>query len=239
MKFTPDYGATITLLFLLLSVDAAFIGIHILHVWSPWLTSQAFSIETDRGIAEIYQYIKLFWLSLCLILIYLQTRLRVFIGWAVLFAFLLLDDAMQIHERAGFWLGATLNLPEFAGLRPDDCGELLFAALIGCLTLGLAAHALWRGRPSARQASRDLLCLVGLLACFGVGADLLHVIAHFRIPAISAPLALIEDGGEMIVISAMTGYVFDIASNSGKMRINLWLRIEQIWKPVDPAEQPV
>jgi hypothetical protein len=38
-----------------------------------------------------------------------------------------------------------------------------------------------------------------------------------------APLfALIEDGGEMIVVSVIAAYAFDIVGNAGECRVAIW-----------------
>ncbi len=239
MKVPANYTATLTFLSLLLCIDLAFILIHTIHVWTPWLGNRKYSIEADHGLAEVYQYIKLIWIVACLATAFLQTRIKVLISWTILFAFLLLDDATQIHEKTGFWLGERFALPAIAGLRPDDLGEILFAAFIGSLTIGVVAYALWRGEPRARQVSRDILCLLCVLAIFAVGVDTLHVIAHFKESALSPVLAMIEDGGEMFVISALTCYAFDIVSNAGQIRIDLWNSVKSTWKRANPVGQTV
>ncbi len=223
------YGPTLALFALLVSADLAFMLMHGMHAWSPWLGGGHFSLESDRGLAEQYQYIKQLWIVICLGLAFLQTRSKAFAGWMVLFAFLLVDDAAQIHESVGFWLGAQLNLPAIAGLRPDDFGELTFAALVGGLTVAMAALSFKRGGEHSRQLSRDLLCLIAVLAFFGVAVDTLHVIAYFRMPELSQLLALFEDGGEMIVISALTCYAFDIVGHGGALRIDVWGVLKSAW----------
>ena len=222
---------------LLLCIDLAFVLIHTIHVWTPWLGNKKYSIEADHGLAEVYQYIKLVWMVACLATAFLQTRIKVFISWTILFAFLLLDDAAQIHESVGFWLGQRFGLPAIAGLRPDDFGEILFAAFIGGLTIGVVAYTLWRGEPRARQVSRDILCLLCVLAFFAVGVDTLHVIAYFSSSPLSPVLAMIEDGGEMIVISVLTCYTFDIVSNAGQIRIDVWGTLRSLWTRTITARQ--
>lgn len=222
------YGPTLALFALLVSADLVFMLMHGMHAWSPWLRGGHFSLESDRGLAEQYQYIKQLWIVICLGLAFLQTRRKAFAGWMVLFAFLLVDDAAQIHEKVGFWLGAQFDLPAVAGLRPDDFGELSFAALIGGLTVGMVALSFKRGDEHSRRLSRDLLCLVAVLAFFGVAVDTVHVIAYFRMPELSQLLALFEDGGEMIVVSALTCYVFDIVGHGGTLRIDVWGALESV-----------
>jgi hypothetical protein len=219
---SPDFTATISLLFLLILVDLLFIGLHVLHVWSPWLKSMMYSLERDSGMAEQYQYIKQIWLAACLGVTFLQRRSRSFAGWALFFAFLLLDDALQIHERVGLKLGQVLGIPPMFGLRSDDFGEVIVAGVVGFAACVFAWLTIRRGGESSRRLSADLLCLLGALALFGVFFDVLHTITYFRLPSAAPVFALIEDGGEMLVVSVITAYVFDVLVNAGKIRVPVW-----------------
>jgi hypothetical protein len=217
----PIFGATVTLLILLATTDLVFIVIHSMHLWASSLSGPQYSLESENGLAALYQYIKQVWLVACLALAFLQTRARVFIGWTLLFGFLLLDDLLQIHERFGESLAAALSFPALFGLRPTDLGELTVAAAIGSVAVAFATFCLRRGDRAARQVSADLLCLLAALAVFGVFADALHTVMHFQAPEMAPLIGTIEDGGEMLVVSAMTAYAFDITS-SGRLRIGVW-----------------
>ncbi len=221
----PAFGPTVTLLVLLVAVDFIFIAIHALHAWSPLFAGWHFSLESGNGLAAIYQYIKEVWLAGCLALAFLQTRATVFVGWTLLFAFLLLDDALELHERFGAIVAVAWNLPAIFGLRPADLGEIIVAAGIGCAALALVTIAFRRGGHDARQLSADLMCLLVALAFFGVFFDMLHTITFFHAPSVAQVFSLIEDGGEMLVVSAITAYVFDLASNAGRPRLGVWVRV--------------
>jgi hypothetical protein len=67
-----------------------------------------------------------------------------------------------------------------------------------------------------------MLFLLCVLAIFGVGFDAVHTVTYFRVPALVDVLALIEDGGELLVVSVLTAHAFDIASNLGQQRIAVW-----------------
>lgn len=221
----PAFGPTVTLLVLLVVVDFIFIAAHALHVWSPWLAGGHFSLESYNGLASIYQYIKQVWLAGCLALAFLQTRAKVFVGWTLLFAFLLLDDALELHERFGAIIAAALNFPALFGLRPADLGEISVAAAIGCVALALVAITFRHGGKEARELSADLMCLLAALALFGVFFDSLHTITYFNAPSVTEFFALIEDGGEMLVVSVITAYTFDLTSNAGRPRLGVWARV--------------
>jgi len=227
-KAIEDFAPTVTLFFLLASADLLFMLIHAVHVWTPWLNAIHYSLEADRGLAENYQYIKMLWIVLCLLVVYQQTRSWSLLGWALLFAFLLVDDTAEIHERAGHWFAARFEFPSLGGLRPNDFGELLFAAIVGKSLVVLTLLSFLRGNRSVRHFSRDLFCLIAVLAFFGVVVDLLHVISYFKLQVISDFLALVEDGGEMLMISLITVYIFDVVVSGGNVRIDVWGKVIRV-----------
>lgn len=211
-----------TLLLLLLAADVAFIVLHVVSVETSWLRGRPFSLEQDNGLPEAFQYVKQFWIALCMLTLFRRTREVVYLGWVVVFGFLLLDDAFQFHEHVGQWLGQTYSLPVAFGLRPDDIGELLFAAFIGLVTALLIGFGFWHGDHDARIVTRDTAMLVVVLAVFGVGCDILHVIAHFKGSLTAQLLLILEDGGEMIVVSIIAAYIFNVVIHEGCASVDLW-----------------
>lgn len=199
-------------LFLLLLVcgDLVCMAMHLGHLALPAMRGAHYSIENDGGVAEYYQYLKQMWLALWLAIAFLNRRHLVLLAWSGFFGFLLLDDALQLHERAGVWLGRRLALPGMAGLRPDDFGEMMVAATVGTALLGVLAMAWWRDREPTRRLSRGLLVLTAALGLCGVVFDTAHTIAFFRVPDIADPLAMLEDGGEMLVVSVLAAYALDL-----------------------------
>jgi hypothetical protein len=211
-----------TLLLLLLAADLAFIVLHVLYVETSLLRGRPFSLEADNGLPEAFQYVKQFWVALCMAAMFRRARQVVYIGWMVVFTFLLLDDAFQIHEHIGQWLGAQYSLPVAFGLRPDDIGELLFASLIGGITTVLIGVGFWRGDADARIVSRDMVIMVIVLAGLGVGVDILHVITYFKAPLLAQFLLILEDGGEMLVVSCMVAYMVNVLNHRGRATVDLW-----------------
>ncbi len=219
----PDHiKATMWLLYLFILGDILFIIVHALHVWTPWFAAYSFGIDVDGGLAEIYQYLKQFWLAACLGIVFLQTRRWAFVGWALFFGLLLLDDLLQIHERVGGVLGPKLGIPPAFGIRTKDYGEIAWALALGLCAVGMVTMTFRSGGQMARRVSADLLCLLGALALFAVFFDTLHTMSHFRAPALAPVLTLVEDGGEMIVVSAIAAYAFNVMKNSGRRRVAVW-----------------
>jgi hypothetical protein len=197
--------ASLIVLALLIGGDLLFIALHLVHLKTSLLPASRWSIAQDRGFAEVFQYIK--YLAICLALgrLFVTTRLRVMLGWLVVFAFLLLDDAGRLHERFGLAFDAWTHLPGIGSLRARDIGELVFALLAGLVVLPLVVFGWLRGARPARAMSTDLALLLVALAGCGVGADLVH---RMLSPSSMEMLAgLFEDGGEMFVLSFACAYI--------------------------------
>ena len=105
------------LLALLIFTDLVFIGLHTIQFIVPSLNYPLLSLETDQGFPEVYQYIKWFWIIILLVLISTQRRSVTYSAWGLFFAYLLLDDALEIHENVGTLIAANLSLtPPFRTL---------------------------------------------------------------------------------------------------------------------------
>lgn len=215
-------ATTRTLLIMLVAADLAFIVLHVIYVETGLLRGRPFSLEADNGVPEAYQYVKQFWVALCMLGLFRRTREVSYIGVAVVFTFLLMDDAFQFHEHFGKWLAAQYSLPVAFGLRPDDIGELLFAAFVGAVTALLIGLGYWRGSPDARIVTRDVSVLILLLAGLGVGVDVIHVVSYYKAPLLAQFLLILEDGGEMLVVSATAAYTFNVLIHGGRAPVDLW-----------------
>ncbi|MBW4538808.1 MAG: hypothetical protein KME43_06615 [Myxacorys chilensis ATA2-1-KO14] len=191
--------------------DICFIVLHIfflLDVWSdlyPDPSSNPYSIETDRGFAEFFQYMKEYWCVLLLGLIVVKKRSPLYLSWMLLFLYLLIDDSTSFHEEVGLYISNSLGFIPLFGLRGQDFGEVLVTASVSLFLLGYIAIAYRLGDHLFRKASKYLIAMLFALAAFGVLLDLIHIMAPVEF---SGKLGLLEDGGEMIVMSAMTTFVF-------------------------------
>jgi len=187
----------------LLAADAVMIVLHVIQWISP-IADRGFSLGDDRGIAEALQYAKLFALVGILASVYRSRREPIFASLLFLFGYLLADDALILHEKAGALLAARLGLAPAFGLRSIDFGEMLYAVSVGILLLGQFAVAYRATAPSARKDGRVFFVLILLLGCCGVGFDALHSLALDT--PLGPLLEMFEDGGEMIVVSLMVAY---------------------------------
>jgi len=205
-------------LLLLVVADCGFIFLHILLITGV-LDSPLLSLGHDRGYSEIFQYIKEFWIIALLLIVLTKTRTTGYGVWALLFLYLLLDDALQLHETFGVYLANRIDLNSIVGLRIQDFGELAISATAAALLLMSLILPYLRGAPAFRQTTKHLLLLILSLAFFGVFVDMLHVM--FRSWNIAAFLEVVEEGGEMLVVSVIVWYVYVLNEVGGLVGITL------------------
>lgn len=200
--------ASSILLILLIAADLGFMAFHILHSYSSIATDPRFSLAEERGFPEVFQYVKLFWTVVMLMMLFAHRRRPIFCSWGVLFLYLLVDDAGALHEHIGEWIAETLDFAPMFGLKAHDFGELAVSAVAGTTLLSLIGVAHVFSTPAERRFSVAMAGLLAALVFFGVGVDMLHS-ALDTIPG-SDLLTLIEDGGEMLVVSATCTFVFAV-----------------------------
>lgn len=205
------YRQTIWILISLLFLDLAFILLHIVVATTDWLPSlPKLLISEDRGYAEKFQYLKLLIVVLGLGWLAVQRRSRIFFAWSMIFLYILLDDALTIHERGGGVLDRTLQLPEVVGLRGQDLGELIIFATMGIISLVSLVVAY--KTDYSTQNRRASVYLLGLLLIFSVLAGIVDIL-HIAVNSVAASLWLdvgftvLEDGGELVIVSLIVIFV--------------------------------
>jgi hypothetical protein len=195
---------------LLLAIDGLFILLHLMRV-SGAVTSDLFYLHIDGGYAEWWQYAKEAATAAALVQVFRASRQPVYLAWAAVFAYALLDDALMLHEWGGAAAAGWLGLPALAGLRPGDLGELLVSAAAGLPLLAASALAHAASNGIARKHSMCLLGCFALLAFFGVLVDMLHIAivsAGWAVRGIN----MFEDGGELVAMSLAAAFSLRLAS---------------------------
>jgi hypothetical protein len=171
----------------------------------PWL------LETDGGWAEYAGYAQQAVLVVLLLALGWAGRHLVWAAYAVLYLCALADDALRLHENEGAWLAdrlaAHLWFPSdgFLGLRADDLGELLVWGLLAAVPVAAAALLHRRADRWNRRASLGMAGLVAAYVFCGAVLDQVHVL--FLDSWIGDVLGTLEDGGELLVLSATVVYV--------------------------------
>ncbi len=196
---------------LLLLGDAQYIAMHIAFLGDDGVSNPMYSLKTDRGLAEFYQYLKFVWAAALLGLLAVSQRSLTALAWAGMMLFLAADDALGLHERFGGVLAAWLALPAIGGMEPPGLGEVVFAGVVTGVLALLIAVAWWRDAPCWRGLSVRLALAYGLLGFFAMGVDTLDEV----FPALDGPwFDMIEDSGEMVAVSLMVWVSFGYATGA-------------------------
>ena len=196
------------LLYLFLALDITFIALHIIYTYTGLISNSSFSIEQDRGYAEIFQYFKEYWSVLLLSMLALRKRSFLYLMWSLLFFYLLLDDSLQIHEKLGGFISYKLNFSSWLNLRPQDFGELTVSILVSLFFLIFISTTYYFSDRFSRKISKYLIMALFALALFGIVVDMVHIAV--KSPSLNTLLGLIEDGGEQVVMSAIVCFIFSL-----------------------------
>lgn len=214
---------------LLLCSDLIFIIIHIIEKIVFNIDGSLYNISTDRGYAEFYQYMKYFWIIILLIYIIRSTKSFSYISWIVVFTYFLFDDALEIHENVGRLLVKSFDFYPPLHIRLQDIGELEVFAIVGIILLAIIIWAKFHGSISFKKRSIDLgIFMVGFVF-FGVFFDMLSSIFN----GVVVGLGMIEDGGEMIVMSLTLWYVFQASLSNENSELFLHEHLQIILKKVN------
>lgn len=205
------------LLVLFLIIDVFFMFAGWLHP-NHFFTNENFDITRDRGYGEIFQYAKEFAIAFILFRVFKKTKDTIFIVWSLFFTYLLLDDSLKIHEIIGNAIASNLisTGPHIFNLRGQDFGELAVSAAVGTMFLLLFIRFFYTSMQVFKKVSFNLIALVILLLFCGIFVDM----AHIALPKV-AGLNTLEDGGEMIVMSLIFWYVFNLFNHSPETAISI------------------
>jgi len=200
-------AALLGLLPVLLISDTVMMALHVAyarsvgHLPTPLLLHDPrFSLSHDGGVAESIEYAKSAVTVVALILCARRERATLFFALAGVHLWLLVDNLLRIHERAGALAGQLVAPDGALTMASRDVGQPVAFAVIGC---GLA-FLLLRGwpppEPAQRRVGAVMILAAASIAIFAVGIDALHASAlgpYFG----DVFWTLIEDGGETVVLS--------------------------------------
>ncbi len=203
MKLSLESGK---LLLLLVLADLAFLILHLLYVYTDLLPTSYFSLARDRGYAEFFQYTKEFWIVILTLLLGIRRRKFMFLVFSCVFLYFLIDDSFALHEYYGRLLAEHYDFPALFGLRPVDLGELLVYAYFIAFFVVWVGVGYYVSDPDTRRISKTVIFLIVFFAFFGIFIDMIEII--IKHPGVSEVLKMVEELGEMLVMSFITWFVF-------------------------------
>jgi len=190
------------LLLLLLGIDFIFFLLHAIAVNNRDHENQMLLLTTDGGYAEIYQYLKKTFIIIFLFVTGIRTRLPIYFVLTLIFVYILADDVFRIHETVGgLYLGGFIHehFPEYS-IEQYHLGQICYALPVSLFFLIL----IWIFYPQNSLESNKIKTILVFLFLFGfaaIGIDALQSFVSFK------GSGIVEDGGEMIVISFTAWYV--------------------------------
>ena len=225
------------LLLLLVTVDVVLLSLFLRWAYvhhhgiehSVFFDAWRFS-TVDGSFIEIWGYLKQAAICVAAAMVYAQTRERFYGAFALLFTSVLADDMLRLHE----WLGGTLSHPDLLG----EWGIVPAAALISGLPFLIALGALIWMPTGERKPAIALMLGFALLAFFAVPVDLLHELVLGQEASGQTLVTLIEDGGELVSITAIFALWFLAADTPMLRRVDLFSRFRRTgsaWRSTDGA----
>lgn len=193
------------LLVLLLCTDGLLIVVHLLHWETAFFHGEKYAIWREGGIGEMFQYMKEFWLTIIFLYAGLKRANPMLIMWSLIFFYFLADDALRWHEDMGRVVANLIGLPALFGLAPQIQGQVVYAVGLAVIFFGVVGVLSYLRGREALVFSAGLFVLLGLFAVFAVLLD--WVFHLFEDQTIRHYLVVIEEGGEMLVLSLIVWFV--------------------------------
>jgi hypothetical protein len=187
-----------------------------------------FNIGQERGYGELWEGLKGVTAAALLAGAFVRWRQPAFLGLAFVFALIVGDNLLLLHEKAGIGIAALLG--EGPRSMARHVGELVGFGALGMLVLAIFAVS-YRGTGArGREVALVGLGIVALLGGFAVGVDVIHAAAKTLTPlpaSLNVAFTVLEDGGEMMTLSLAAG--FALATLSGHWPRTGILRKRRLW----------
>jgi hypothetical protein len=203
-----------------LSVDIVFIFLYVVHglrldfpITQQIARNQQFSLAEKGGYAEIFEYLKLLGSVAGMgRLAWAKRRLLYGIG-TLLFAFLLFANVSALHNEIGRAMADAYTFGALAPALEEGAVQLAFWTVVGAGVALAGGFAYWREDAAIRALARAVALGLAGLGFFGVVLDALPVIvgAEATSPFLKGALTLVEDGGELIMLSWIAAVVLAAA----------------------------
>ncbi len=201
-------------LLLLLCADVALIMLHItVTIANP--DPSLCSVSGVCAYMDVYRVVKLFWVVILLASICRLSGRASYASWVFVFTCYVLDDALHLHQQLGDRIARTAETQLLPGvpLQPRYF-QLAVLAIAGILLMGIVAWTYAKSPTGFRKMSNDIFLFLGALAFFGLIVDLATALKFG--PPLLFGLGIVEDGGELVVVSLIVWYAFRLAMYSGK-----------------------
>jgi hypothetical protein len=172
-------------------------------------------ITTDRGYAEIYQYVKIGSSAILLFLIGQKNKKQIYLVLSFIFIYLLFDDALRIHEIVGGEIIGGFLQSMFSSKKDGGyhLGQIVYAVPVLIILLSVILKFFPKKNQPDYRNIKILLVLLCLLAVFAVGMDSLQSSFEFK------GSRILEDAGEMLIVSIITWFIYNLKKKGASSKI--------------------
>lgn len=165
------------------------------------------NIDRDWSAGEILNYIKWMILAFVFFTAYLRDKAMMMLSLGLVVLILLADDSLQLHETLGPNVVHAIGLQHSLGEKAYTLGSMVIWGGLGLVVLAIT----WMGwRTASASLRRQLYPVFGyffaVVFC-AVGIDAVHELFDFP-KVIKGVLGILEDGGEMLFLTAMARHVW-------------------------------
>jgi len=153
----------------------------------------------DGGYPERFGYVLELLIAFFFLARALSTRAWFWLSWSAVFIIIFLDDFLKLHETIPLVLTGSEDSFIFSS---DLIGFLFFLPII----LLILSVGFYFCPPQGRSYELFLLFVgyLGFLIILGVGLDFIHPILAETFGISETLLTLIEDGGELVILTCLT-----------------------------------
>lgn len=215
MKLSKNIRYFIPLI-LLLVADLVLIVLDIRNFYHPFANPGLYDIETNNSYAEDFQNLKWIMMMMALVLIAMVRQEKKYFTWLLVFLFLFLEDVFRIHQSLGLFFYNVFGMT--TGQRGGKIMELFAAAFLGFIFMAPVLEAYKKGDALFRKHSKMIFILLALFLFCAVVIDQAHRLAVVQYNwKYNVAFGLLEDGGELITESILTGYLISVALRQKKL----------------------
>jgi hypothetical protein len=217
------------LLYVLLGLDLALVGLHGIHLGTQYLPGQLFDLSQDRGYPELCQWGQIWVTAMLLWGLSFRRQSALYGSWALVFLLLLVNDMTLIHEQGGEWLAQSLSLPSALGLQSADYGELIVYGVAGLVVVGLVWYGSRHNRDVIAQPTTvwlfaSVVSLLLVSEVFDFLRMVLEALTHTAFsPFWTECFVVLEEGSELAISSLSLWFVW-----------RLWRTFANLPKGVSP-----
>jgi len=168
------------------------------HGLDAWPRDPRFSLDSNRGLGQLFSSAQTLLLIGLLLQLARQTREALYLAFAAIFLIVLIDDAFAVNQPLGSLVVRAFGLVDLPRIEAESLGEMAVYAMVALPLLGMLAAAYARGAPEHRAAGLGFLALLIALTFFATVMDLVHLAFINSFYASQLILEVAEEGGELL-----------------------------------------